>query len=448
MEVADRKATKPPALDFDSLAGFLRGYMETLPDNRRGYNKQYSIDDAALSAFSMFFMQCPSFLEHQRQMGKRSGKDNVQSLFHARAIPSDNQIRNILDPISPRAMTPVFDRVFDKLQEEGHLEKYASVNNTLLIAMDATRYFSSSCISCEKCQQTHHSKGGITYSHSVITPVITAPDNPHVICLAPEFIHIQDGDTKQDSEHNAAKRWLKAHAHRYKSLGITLLGDDLYAHQPFIKMLQEEGFHYIFTCKTDSHKSLYRRVNIAEHFDNVKSFMKDRRHGKKHFIDTYRFVNNVKLHDGDDSINVNWCEITTTNENGEVTFFTALITDHHITEENCAEIIAAGRTRWKIENEQFNTLKTKGYNLEHNFGHGDEYLSEILFTFNLLAFLYHTILNLSDESYQAIRKELGTRKTFFQHVRTLTYYQYFENWQTLMEFMVVGLEIELANNTN
>jgi hypothetical protein len=36
-------------------------------------------------------------------------------------------------------------------------------------------------------------------------------------------------------------------------------------------------------------------------------------------------------------------------------------------------------------------LKTKGYHLEHNFGHGKKNLSALLMTFNLLAFLFHTV---------------------------------------------------------
>ena len=45
--------------------------------------------------------------------------------------------------------------------------------------------------------------------------------------------------------------------------------------------------------------------------------------------------------------------------------------------DNVAEIAAAGRARWKIENEGFNVLKTKGYNLEHNFGHGIQNLADL-----------------------------------------------------------------------
>ena len=109
-------------------------------------------------------------------------------------------------------------------------------------------------------------------------------------------------------------------------------------------------------------------------------------------------------------------------------------------------MVAAGRARWKIENENNNTLKTKGYNLEHNFGHGAQYLSQVLMTMNLLAFLYHTVLHFFDTAYQLIRAKLPSRETFFDDLRALTRYMYFENWSQLMRFMMHGLKINLHDS--
>ncbi len=115
------------------------------------------------------------------------------------------------------------------------------------------------------------------------------------------------------------------------------------------------------------------------------------------------------LRGDEESIDINWCEITIRNEQSEVIYINAFVTDHLITEENCVDIVTAGRTRWKMENEHNNTLKTKGYHLEHR----KENLSEFLFTLNIIAFLFHSVLHLHDRHYQAIRNELGSRKTFF-----------------------------------
>ena len=103
--------------------------------------------------------------------------------------------------------------------------------------------------------------------------------------------------------------------------------------------------------------------------------------------------------------------------------------------------VAAGCARWKIENENNHVLKTKGYHLEHNFGHGKEHLSSLLATLNLLAFARHTLLELTDADYQLIRGKVGARRTFFEHLRALTTYLPFENWTRLLDFMRRGLEI-------
>jgi hypothetical protein len=111
-------------------------------------------------------------------------------------------------------------------------------------------------------------------------------------------------------------------------------------------------------------------------------------------------------------------------------------------------VIEAGRCRWKTENENHNILKTKGYHLEHNFGHGQEHLAASLLTLNLLAFLFHTVLHLMDQAYQQIRQKRGTRKGFFQDILSLTKYFLFESWQSLIDFMLYGSPIPQTANSS
>jgi len=96
----------------------------------------------------------------------------------------------------------------------------------------------------------------------------------------------------------------------------------------------------------------------------------------------------------------------------------------------------------KLKNENNNVLKTKGYHIEHNFGHGDQHLAALLLSLNLLAFLFHTVLDLVDEQYRAIRHALGTRQRFFQDLEALLRYFQFENWEAVLSFMFKGLELD------
>jgi hypothetical protein len=127
---------------------------------------------------------------------------------------------------------------------------------------------------------------------------------------------------------------------------------------------------------------------------------------------------------------------------------TECITNHRLTVDNVVAVAQAGRGRWKIENENNNVLKTQGYHLEHNFGHGKQYLAAFLLSLNLLAFLFHTVLEWSDEQYAVLRRVLARRQTFFQDIQALMRYMVFDHWDHLMAFMIRGLELESPRDTS
>jgi hypothetical protein len=182
-----------PPLTFSGLVEVFRSTVERFPDERTGDNVEYSMADAAIGAFSVFFTQSPSFLDFQRNLEVTKGCSNARSLFGMTRTPSDNHIRNLLDPVPPDTVFSLFSCAVDALHALGHLEPYRSINGDLLMAMDGTEYFSSSKIHCENCRVTEHKNGTLTYSHTVLTPVIVAPGNPRVIPLEPEFVTPQDG---------------------------------------------------------------------------------------------------------------------------------------------------------------------------------------------------------------------------------------------------------------
>jgi hypothetical protein len=431
---------------FSRLVEQLRSAVERFPDVRTGSETLYTMADAALGAFSVFFTQSPSFLDFQRTLQVAKGCNNALSLFGITQIPSDNQIRNLLDPVPPCAVLPVFSAVVEALHAGGQLEAYRCINGDLLVAMDGTQYFSSAKIHCPQCTVSKHKHGTLTYSHSVVTPVIVAPGNARVIPLEPEFITPQDGHEKQDCENAAAKRWLGHFGARYRPLGITILGDDLYCKQPVCEAIRQQGLNFILVCKPDSHPTLSAWVAGLAASGDVQTLSIERREGQRHYTDTYRFVSHVPLRDGNDALMVNWCELTTTRDDGKVVYQNAFATNHAIIAANVTEVVRAGRARWKVENENNNTLKTKGYHLTHNFGHGKQHLSALLATLNLLAFLFHTLLQLFDSSYQCLREFLP-RKTFFDDLRALTRYLCFESWEALMAFMIRGLELEVPDTS-
>lgn len=425
----------------------IRTTFQEFPDGRRGGNHQrYTMEDAALSAFSVFLTQSPSFLDYQRRMQRRLGRNNAQSLFGVHQIPSDNQIRNLLDSVPPETLFPVFAEISDGLYHSGYLQPFQSIFNTFLVTFDGTEYFSSQKLGCDHCSHRTLSNGTSLQYHVALTPVIVAPGQETVVPLAPAFVCPQDGHDKQDCELAAARRWLEAWGGSDAPWGITLLGDDLYCHHPFCQDVRHHGFHFLFVCRPESHPTLYEWVADFDRLGHVRTIVKTRWTGKERLIDTYRYVHQVPLRDSDDALLVNWCELTTTTTTGKVVYTNAWVTSHPITDATVVALVAAGRSRWKIENENNNVLKTKGYHFEHNYGHGRHHLSAVLATMILLAYLCHTVLDWMDERYRAVRAILPSRRTFFEHLRALLQYLPFNGWDQLMAFMLEALEPLAVNS--
>ena len=431
------------ALKLTRMIKGLEQTFEEFPEHRRGKNSQYDLADAGMGAFSVFFTQSPSFLAYQRDLKLRKGRSNAEKLFALRDIPSDNQIRSLLNPISPSHLEAYYRQIFRNLEREGVLKEFQSFANMLLVAMDGTEYFSSKKIDCEQCSQRILKNGEINYFHSVLTPVLIQPGNEHVISLEPEFIIPQDGYEKQDCEIQAGKRWIEKHGDFYAKRGVTMLGDDLYSRQPFCQALKDKKLHLILVCKPDSHVSLYETVEFLDAQSVLGKKVVRKWNGRYAEIHTYRYANKLHLNGDPAAIEVNWCELTITREDtGAVLYKNAFVTDFEISDTTVEAIMRDGRARWKVENENNNILKTKGYHIEHNFGHGHQHLVSLLLSLNLLAFLFHTILDLVDEQYRAIRQKLGRRRTFFQDLEALLRYFTFETWDEVFSFMFQGFELD------
>jgi hypothetical protein len=426
---------------YQKLLGLLGAAIATFPDLRQGKNRRYTMADITRGAFGVFFCQSPSFLAHQQLMEQAQGRNNAQTLFGVQHLPSDNHIRSHLDAVDPRLLRAVFQQTSEYLVKEKALERFRSVGNTLLVALDGTGYFSSEKLHCDQCQVAHHHDGRTVYSHSVLLAAVVAPKQAQVIPLQPEFIRPQDGKDRQDCEQRAAQRWLTEVAPLYSDLDLTVLGDALYATQTIIQKTLDAEMGYLFTSKQEAHRYLYEEIASLEKLGEVHSLQRKHWTGHQHQIWRYRWANGVRLRNSDDSLNVNWAELSISGEDGRTTFHTACIGSHEISEQNVQELIQATRTRWKIENEDINTLKTKGYHFEHNFGHGKQFLAATLLSLNLIAFLFHTVLELLDPRCALIRKTLPRRDTFFQHVAVLTQYMCFDGWQQMMLFMLEGLKL-------
>ena len=94
------------------------------------------------------------------------------------------------------------------------------------------------------------------------------------------------------------------------------------------------------------------------------------------------------------------------------------VTDIPVTTENVATLTKGGRSRWKVENETFNTLKNQGYHFEHNFGHGNRHLSTVFALLMMLAFLIDQIQQKCCQVFQAAWEHCGNKRTLWEDIRS------------------------------
>jgi hypothetical protein len=412
-----------------SLVSGLKAVCATFPDMRKGRGGNIEIADFGLSAFAMFFMQGASFLAFQRMLEKGQGRSNAQTLFEIGKIPSDNYIRDMLDEADPVLLQPCFERMETLLAEPTLRQAFGRLGGRTLIAWDGTEYFCSQKLGCPNCLTRERANGKTENYHCLLSATVVAPGHSKVVPLMPEFVATQDGAEKQDCERNAVKRWFDKHGARLAPLRPIFLGDDLFACHPVAKMVADAGDDFIFTCKPTSHKALYDFIDGAElsrHEEKVR-----RRATKETF--RYRWIEAVPIRDGKDALPVNWIGFEIVDTKGKLKYSMAWVTSLAVSKDNVAEIVAAGRARWKIENESFNVMKNHGYEFEHNFGHGQKFLAMMLAALNLLAFAWHTVLEVSEPPWQKAREAAAKRTSFFAHILTLTAYVVFPSWRVLLE---------------
>jgi hypothetical protein len=423
-----------------TLVDCLSAAIDKLPARPEYSASRYSNRDAVNSAFGAFFFQFPSLLRYMRELQEQEKRDNVQSLFDVSGIPSDNQIRNIIDEIAPSCIGGVFNETLRVAQHSRIINEYRVLDKGVLLPLDGLWYFSSEQIHCSHClsKQVLDKKSGeyrTVYYHAAVAGALVKPGCSKVLPVAPEIISNQDGGKKQDCELEAGKRWLDAHYEEYQWLKPTLLGDDLYSNRPFCEKVVEKGWSFIFTCKAESHQWLMETVQNSW-MHEIQEEKWDMRK-KKRVTYTWKYLNGVAIrYDERDPFLVNYLSLETRVAGAKKpSYSNSWVTNKAISDMNVRYLAECGRARWKIENEHNNVLKNRGYNLEHNFGHGKSHGSDNFFQLNLLALQFHTILEYCDIEYQLTYGSFSVRVAFFEALRVLIRRRYFSSWSGFLQYV-------------
>jgi len=416
------------------LLSTIRQRFTSVPDGRTG-SCSISLADALMSGLAVFGLKCPSLLQFDQQRRDPIVDYNLHTLYGVDQVPCDTQLRALLDPIDPLYLRPAFKAVFAQAQRGKVLEEYVFFNGRYLMALDGTHFFASSSVSCPHCCIKHAGTDQEGYYHQLLGAALVHPALREVIPLAPEPIVRADGQTKNDCEHNAAKRLLAHTRREHPHLPLIAVADALYADAPFIKELQAADMGFILSVKPTRHQALFQAAQqaIDAGYSSTLEIVDPEDARITH---RFRWVHNLPLNSSHPHLRVHFMEYGQIGPKKKQHF--TWITDQPLTPDTVYTIMRGGRARWHIENETFNTLKNQGYHLEHNYGHGTQYLSSAFAMLTMLAFLVDQLQKRCCPLFQQALLKHHSMRGLWDKMRAFFLSFTIDSWTAFFQALIYG----------
>lgn len=420
---------------IDKLIQLIRGGFEKITDPRRN-NLSYSLPSLLSQSFAMFHLKDASLSSFREQFSIRA--ENLERVYGVTVLPGDTALREGIDEVNPKELQQLFKPQIDLLKTKGVLQERHVLGGYTIVTVDGTGHYCSGKKGCPQCMVKNHKNGKTTYYHQLLGAVAVHPNQSTVFPVACEAIVKQDGQTKNDCELNASKRIIPQIRKTLGDEKIIAVFDALYINGPHIKALKDENINYIIGSKGQTYVDI--QVERLRKDDELQSFTWETKDKKC----KVNFANGLILNGQHQEILTNYFEyIEIDKKTGEQTFYSTWITDLEITPQNVKELVAVARSRWKIENETFNTLKNQGYHLEHNYGHGKLNLATNFAILTFLAFLIDQIAQHLDQDFQAAKAVCKTFKAFWERIRSIFYLLPTMSMNAIYRFIVQQRQIKM-----
>jgi DNA-binding response OmpR family regulator len=426
------------SLTLEAIVALLTTTFDDVDDARAADRLNYSLPDTLMSGFAVMFFQHPSLLQFQRAMEKKRQRCNLQTIFGVHEVPSDTQMREILDAVKPDVLRGILPQLWEKVRRAGWGGRFTTrlpsgehQGRYYTVALDGSAYFRSTTIQCPHCLRQTDPQGRVHYSHKIVGATVVRASSHQVLPLDVEEVrNVTAESAPQDCELTAGKRLITRLRQEHPQMALILIGDDLYSHVPFVEQLLHLRQHFVLVAKPSSHPTLMAAVAAAEDTERSQTGQWTEGSGTRQRTYTYRLVRSVPL-SLESAVRVTYVEVWEQNAKGEQLYHNSWITDLDVDASNIAVVVQIGRTRWKIENEQFNVHKNHGYELTHNYGHGQQSLSMVFYLLNLLAYVTHVVLALGDRLYQRCRAQ-ESRRELWNALRTLVNRVLVPSWAALL----------------
>ena len=394
-------------------------WMREIEDFR--HKSEYELASIITACIAMFLFKSDSRNSFYNLQKDPKFQKNYKKLFKLQ-LPHPDTVNRVMKRLDEEHLNELKKSMVQVLLNRKTLHKYRLLNKYFEIAVDATGQASFDYKHCENClHRTSKKSGKTTYFHNVLEAKLVT-SNGFAISLGTEWI--ENGDTeyeKQDCERKAFVRLAKKLKGDFPRLPICIVADGLYPYQGFFDICRDNSWRYIANFKDGCLPTVWRKVDSQGALQRANCRQQTRTKGNKSLKNDYRWVTDIDYR----GHNMHWMEcveiVRTPNKKDSSTRF-VYVTDLMPDRANIAELIAAGRLRWKIENEGFNEQKNGGYNLKHKFARNSYLATKNYYQCLQIAHMINQLLVMSKDF-----QELLIGKMTLKHL-----------WRCLQGFMGYG----------
>ncbi len=392
-----------------------------LPDCRE--RKEYNIAELVIGGIAMFLFKEGSRNAMNNDRKETKFSKNYIRLFKLK-LPHMDTVDELFRVLNEHELEAIKAALVIGLIEQKVLRKFKFLGKSYIIAIDGTGIASFDYRHCDACQTKTSKNGVITYFHNVLEAKLVTSTGLS-ISLATEWIS-NEGKTeyeKQDCELKAFKRLAEKIKKYFPRLPILIAADGLYPNQSFFEICKNKDWNFVVTFQDKSLKSIQEEITwLKNKPDGKRIIVRTEKHIR--ITLTYTFINDIQYKE----YNLSWVECiedrinSNTGETEQKRF--VHISDIRLDADTAVKISEAGRLRWNIENEGFNTQKNGGYALKHKF-------SRISF---LAMKNYYQCLQIAHSINQLVLKSQCINCLFDSDGK----FTIVKLWQRLLSFLIEG----------
>jgi hypothetical protein len=394
---------------FLERKGIYEQVEETIPDRRDQSSIVYPKKSIILSAMIIFILRMASgnrFDDKSHDADNKYSKSNIAKFIDApdERVPVIKTIENFLCNMERDSINDLMIAFFKDLQQSKFFKQHPEImpGDFFLLAADCVHTHTydhphhvgeNGENDCDCCLKRVYNKGTenekVRWQHQMLVFCLVfagglkIPIYRHCI-RAKQVVDLEnasDASHKQECELVALKVALPILRDAFPRMKIVLLLDGLYANRPVIRFVNEQKCGYIIVRKEGCLMTLNADCNGQAELPNHKKNNKKTYRGEVDGWEIerkYEWFNSISLDEStkkkistkeeEESLTTNVLRFVEKRTKGEETILYKCewLCSRILSAQTCQMTAYHARLRWE-EEDVFNSLKNRGYNLKHDF---------------------------------------------------------------------------------